>query len=151
MTNKEKNDILALRKDGYSLPRIAGELNIPFNTVKSFLYRWARSAAKKEPSAVGLTSAPAESSPHPAAARVYRPCLRCGKEVEQIPHRKEKKFCSAACRIRWWNENAGQSQGSRIAEKRCACCGKPFRAYGNRKYCSHACYIAARFGKGGCV
>ena len=31
----------------------------------------------------------------------------------------------------------------------CACCGEPFTAYGNenRKYCSHSCYIAGRFGK----
>lgn len=34
----------------------------------------------------------------------------------------------------------------------CAECGKEFLSYGNRKrkYCSHACYIKARFQKGGC-
>lgn len=33
----------------------------------------------------------------------------------------------------------------------CAECGEKFLSYGNRerKYCSHACYIKARFGKGG--
>lgn len=33
----------------------------------------------------------------------------------------------------------------------CASCGKKFESYGNksRKYCSHACYIDARFNEGG--
>lgn len=51
-------------------------------------------------------------------------CPNYGKPVRQIPGRKHIRFCSSAC------------------------CGKPFKAYGNshRKYCSHACYIADRFG-----
>jgi len=33
----------------------------------------------------------------------------------------------------------------------CAHCARPFESYGNagRKYCSHGCYIAARFGPSG--
>ncbi len=40
--------------------------------------------------------------------------------------------------------------GMRKDEYRCPRCGSTFRAYRNRnrKYCSHECYIADRFGGG---
>ena len=145
MTNKEKSEILRLRGEGYSLAGIAGELHIPFNTVKSFLYRAAKSARERE--AADPRAAAAALHSDIASAEVYKPCLCCGKDVGQAPHRKEKKFCCAACRVRWWNRNAAESHGSRIKERTCPSCGRKFRAYGPRKYCSHACYIAARFGK----
>jgi len=147
MTNKEKNEILSLRKEGYSIPKIAEEMQIPLNTVKSFLYRKSQPAAEDgpaaEPNAASVTLSTTPLSP----VRVVRPCLYCGKAVEQLPHHKEKKFCSDECRTKWWNKNKAKSQGTSISEKTCPTCGQPFRAYGNRKYCSHQCYISARFGK----
>ena len=144
MTKKEKTDILRLREDGYTMPQIAAELCISLNTVKSFLYRKSQPAAED-----GLAAEPTTPLPMPPlpSDRVVRPCLYCGTDVRQLPHHKTKKFCSDECRIKWWNENRGQSQGGSISEKTCPSCGETFRAYGNRKYCSHACYISARFGK----
>ena len=124
MTTKEKTGILTLREAGCTLSRIAEEMNMPFNTVKTFLRRQGKSPAP-----------------------VCKPCLYCGRPVVQDPRRKEKKFCDSSCRTRWWNKNASQSGGKAISEKVCAHCGRSFRAYGERRYCSHACYIADRFGK----
>ncbi len=53
------------------------------------------------------------------------------------------------CRLReidYWRDLSSSVSGSQFT---CACCGRYFTAYGNnhRKYCSHGCYIAGRFGK----
>lgn len=75
-------------------------------------------------------------------------CKNCGKPIQVTPHRKPKKFCSDACRTAWWNSHPECVNRKAIYHFVCACCGKNFTAYGNRgrKYCSHACYIAHRFG-----
>ena len=77
-------------------------------------------------------------------------CRCCGKPLVQVSGRKEAKFCSDACRNKWWNAHLDQVNRKAIYEYTCPCCHKPFTAYGNskRKYCSHECYIRARF-KGG--
>jgi hypothetical protein len=49
-----------------------------------------------------------------------------------------------------WNRHRGQMNRKLCVEKTCAHCGSPFISYPqeNRKYCSHDCYIKARFGGG---
>ena len=143
MTAKEKSDILTLREEGRTISQIAEELHIPFNTVKSYLYRHSKPIPEKKMKA-------AESAPEHFEDKNLKSCLYCGKPVLQDPHRKEKKFCCASCRIRWWNHNSSQSKGKAVSEKKCAACGQTFRAYGSRKYCSHTCYIADRFGSERC-
>lgn len=106
MTEIEKSSVLALREEGRTLQEIALELNLPINTVKSFIYR--TSLAEGEMPGTGPASVP------PAADCVYTSCLYCGKAVEQLPTHKEKKFCSDECRTNWWNENKDQSQGAAI-------------------------------------
>ena len=68
--------------------------------------------------------------------------------MAQDPKRKKKKFCSDACRMSWWNKNLDKVNRKAVYEFICPHCQQPFTAYGNagRKYCSHACYIADRFG-----
>ena len=72
-------------------------------------------------------------------------CRRAG--LMQVAGRKPVKFCSDACRIHWWNTHPDAVDKKAFYDFTCACCGKPFRAYGNsrRKYCCHACYVQARF------
>ena len=53
-------------------------------------------------------------------------CLYCGKEMKQPDTGRPKKFCSDKCRREWWK-------------------GHPERINRKRKYCSHDCYIKARF------
>lgn len=136
MTNEEKLQVVDLRRQGFGYKRIAQTLNLSEGTVKTFCHRNAMACASPE-------TIPAES-----ATGTQSPCRCCGAMIPQYPGRKEKKFCSDACRNRWWNTHLGEVKRASMTEYVCPTCGKPFRAYDkrNRKYCSHSCYIADRFG-----
>ena len=140
MTKDEKNSIARMRKDGCSYSQIARELGLNENTVKTFCRR------------KGLTGTAVEMSEPVIPGVTEKPCCQCGKPVIQYPGRKEKKFCSDACRNRWWNSHIGQVRRKAMYEYTCPSCGSTFYAYGNRnrKYCSHECYIEARFGGAAC-
>ena len=128
MTNEQKTLVISLRNEGLGYRRIAERLGISENTVKSF--------CRRRKDAV-YTDALGESV-----------CKCCGAPVEQTPGRKEKKFCSDKCRREWWNSHLDQVNRKAIHEKTCPNCGRRFSVYGNagRKYCSHECYVADRFG-----
>ena len=75
-------------------------------------------------------------------------CRQCGQPLDpEAP--KSRKFCSDACRWKWWNAQSESAHRpmSKRQEVRCANCGKVFIAYQNkgRRYCSHACYIRDGF------
>lgn len=129
MTKDQINEIEKLRLAGIGYVRIAQQTGIPENTVKSYCRR------------------------HPMfeAGSSEQVCAFCGKLVEQHPHRKTKRFCSDKCRMKWWNSHPEQVKRKAVYDYVCPECGKAFTAYGNsgRKYCSHACYISARFGGAG--
>ena len=133
MTDKEKQQIKALRESGVSYKDISRVVGLPINSIKTYCRRNK------------LTSIDVKKEEKPSV------CLQCGKPINQTPGRKEKKFCSDKCRMLWWNSHADQV--NRKANYSCTCefCGKQFISYGNkhRKYCSHSCYINDRFG-GGC-
>lgn len=114
MTDEQKQQIIALRRDGAGYGRIAARLQVSINTVKS---------------AVSV-------------------CEQCGKPIEQNPGRKRKRFCCDACRNKWWNAHLELVKRKAVYTYICPACGKEFTVYGNshRKFCSHACYIAYRFG-----
>ena len=137
MTDRQEERIREMKAGGYGYMRIAQELGLSENTVKSFCRRKGISRA-----AAGTAVPPAEGD------KGTCPC--CGKEVRQNPGRKAKRFCSDKCRNSWWNSHLDQVERKANYEFVCACCKKPFTAYGNagRKYCSHACYVADRFGGG---
>ncbi len=121
MTDSQKYSIVALRREGMSYNGIAKKLEISVNTVKSFCRR--RSLKSEE-----------------------HVCKQCGVPVAQNPGRREKKFCSDACRMKWWSAHPEESRNaSRIV---CPVCGKIFvtHSHSKRKYCSHKCYIKDRFG-----
>ncbi len=75
-------------------------------------------------------------------------CKNCGKAITSIPHHRAKVFCSDKCRMEWWNKNQSSVNKKAFYTFVCPCCKKEFTAYGNKnqKYCSHKCYIKARFG-----
>ncbi len=137
MNTQQKTQIASLRQKGYSYTKIADALGLSKNTVKSYCRR------------NGLSSAMIDACQHTPELTITF-CKECGKEIQQTPHRKEKKFCSDTCRHKWWNERPEKITRKAVYSYTCAHCGKPFTAYGNshRKYCCHACYIAERF-KGG--
>ena len=130
MTESQRKMVSALRQNGMGYKTIASRTGISVNTVKSFC---RRKKAKTE-------GGKADAGMH------Y--CLCCGVPVEQHPGRKEKKFCSNACRMRWWSAHPEMGQkGVRLV---CPVCGTTFISHRNahRKYCSHKCYIEDRFGGG---
>lgn len=76
-------------------------------------------------------------------------CENCGAAIQQYAGRKKKRFCCSDCRYQWWNSHLDQVNRKAYYEITCQHCGKVITVYGDsrRKYCSHECYIAARFGK----
>ena len=120
--NKTQIDTVErLRREGKGLSVIAQETGISINTIKSHLSRHGISAP-----------------------RLIRTCMFCNAEIKTTDH-----FCSDACRAAWWNAHREHPNGKGQTRFICQHCKKPFVGYPaqNPKYCCHACYIAARYGK----
>lgn len=128
MTYLQKEQIIAMRLQGAGYVKIGQALGISHNTVRSFCRR------------NGLDGNTGKN-----AIR----CQQCGKPIKIIPKQKPRKFCSDRCRANWWNNHRDQVKQKAFYHFTCSTCGREFTAYGNahRKYCSHKCYIADRFGK----
>ena len=131
MDNIQKQTITELRQQGLGFAEIAGKLHLPRDTVKSFCYR--------NKIIIG-------------ASDDIDKCRNCGTPLTQTKGTKKRVFCSPECRTKWWHTHPEHIRQKAVYGFVCAGCGKHFKAYGNnhRKYCSHACYINARF-KGGDV
>ena len=126
MTNGEKMLITQQRRQGLGYTEIARKLGMSVNTVKSYCQRNGIKPVEK------------------TAVQSSNACRQCGSTLTHTPGRKKKQFCSDACRLRWWHEHRDMSKTARGAK--CATCGQEFITDRAQKYCSHACYIAARFG-----
>ncbi len=132
MTDIQKQRIKELRESGLGYKKIAQTLKIPLGTVQTFCRREKLTAV----------SAPViHDADH---------CPQCGITLVQTAKVKRRKFCSDDCRIKWWTEHPCSKKGNTKSSHTVVCdnCGQPFTAYGKapRKYCSHNCYIQARFG-----
>lgn len=124
MTDLQKENIISLRSKGLSYTDIAASIGIPRETIKSFCRR------------NGMVK-------HITHSHNENTCRNCGSPIIQNPKARKKVFCSAACRTAWWKSHPHALSPNRT----CLNCGKPFSAYGvsPQKYCSHSCYINARF------
>lgn len=133
MNKTQKEQIHRLRHDGLGYLKIAQTLGLSENTVKSYCKR----------NNLGGQMAVAASDP---AVQTF--CKQCGQPLAQNTGHKSRKFCSRVCRQEWWKAHPEQVMQKAVYTFTCAHCGVEFSAYGNsrRKYCSHACYIADRFG-----
>ncbi len=135
MTEIQKEQIHEMRRHGCTYRHIADALFLKEGTVKTYCVR----AVKK--GMLTLTQPIEESS-----------CKQCGIHIEQVPKRKRKTFCSKACSQKWWNTHLYLVDRSSKALHHFTCptCGKRYSSYGNanRKYCSHGCYINARYYQG---
>ncbi len=138
MTDTQRAQVIKLRTAGNSYGSIARTVGISLNTVKSFCRRNNITEHSDTPVPVILTGE-------------VTLCENCGREIRQIAKQKKKRFCCDKCRNEWWNKNLDKVQRKTVYEFKCPHCGKTFTIYGDnrRKYCSHACYIADRFGGGG--
>ena len=139
MTNEQKAIVDSLHAQGFGYKKIANQIGISPNAIKSYL-RKATPALPVSP----VQATPSAQIPEAATTA----CQHCGKEVEQHQGRKHKRFCCDSCRNQWWNDHLSLVNRKAIYHYKCPTCGKDFTAYGNshRKYCSHACYIEDRFG-----
>lgn len=128
--------IKSMRMSGLSYSKIAEILNLSVNTVKSFCRRENISIVESVHSDVAIDND-------------RNVCSNCYEILEQNPKRKQKRFCSDQCRMAWWKANRNTVKQSAWYETKCGFCRRSFHSYGNRlrKYCSHSCYIQARFGR----
>jgi endogenous inhibitor of DNA gyrase (YacG/DUF329 family) len=120
MTVNQKAEIERLQRLGLGYRKIAAELALSVDAVKSYCRR------------------------HPVKPEL-NDCLQCGTPLKQTPHRKRRKFCSERCRTIWWNHNRDKGQGQTRYASICAFCGKHYvSTKANRQYCSRRCYADAR-------
>ena len=137
MTASQKQEIARLRGRGVGYGKIALTLGISQNTIKSYCHR----------NHIGAGSVSAVEVVEPLDTGTSL-CECCGKEIHQIFGHKTKRFCSDACRNKWWNSHLDLVKRKAVYKYKCPGCGREFEVYGNahRKYCSHECYINHRFG-----
>ena len=135
MTDHQKNKTIEMRTAGCGYSEIAKALSVSRDTIKTFCRRNNVSVCS-----VGNST----------EEEIEGICPECKKPIIQIPGRKPRRFCSPECRQKWWNAHPERVGRKAIYKYVCPSCGSSFTAYGNihRKYCSHDCYVKARF-KGG--
>lgn len=124
--------LLRLRAEGYSYNMISKTFGISLSTVKSHILR----KAKKE-----------QYSPTDSHNVIF--CKRGGAPLVNTPGHRQKTFCSKSCQERYWREHRDISLCKSLVSCICASCGKEILDYKgkHRKYCSHQCYIAVRYGR----
>lgn len=133
LTLEQERQIEHLRGKDLGYRVIANELGLSRDTVRNYCRKQGL-----------LADTPSDSDKAPA----LRECRQCGKALplESASHRR---FCSDACRWRWWNTHAPSTERPMKSREEITCtyCGKAFIAYRNqgRRYCSHQCYIRDRF------
>ena len=130
MTTEQRSQIFALRAQGCGYSTIAKAMELNKDTVKSFCRRNGAAGIRETKQ----------------TERQNR-CPQCGKKLGQTEKQKPRRFCSDQCRQAWWNTHPEMVKQRAVYSYVCPTCGKPFTAYGNshRKYCSHQCYVQARF------
>jgi len=131
MTLQEKQRVSDLRAQGISYKAIAETIGVTENCVKKYCQR----------NKLGGTRA---NLNHPVTEDL---CPECGSPLTLSHTGRRRRFCSDACRLAWWHKHPEQLSHKAKYEYHCPVCSRPFSAYGNanRKYCSHACYVQARF------
>ena len=126
MTREQREQVKEMRMNGWGARRIAQNLGISLNTVKSYIRNHPEIMVSEEP--------------------CDDFCHYCRKPIFYTPNAKKKKFCSDRCRYLWWKEHSEQMNRKAFYPKICPTCGKGFMAYGRPKqiYCSRRCFADAR-------
>ena len=124
MTQEQKTLILYYREQHMTYRQIGEKLELSPDTVKTFCRRKRAQSERTEES-------------------VQAQCRNCGAPVHPLPGRRERLFCSPACRTAYWRKHNLLGKDPRY----CAGCGALLTGgSASRKYCGHACYIRHRFG-----
>ena len=135
MTENQMLQITEMRNNGLGYSTIATEIGITKDCVRSYCRTH------------GLTGKRSSTHVRKNIGKDY--CKACGIFLEQTAGKRKKQFCSDGCRMDWWNAHPDQVNRKAYYTFTCAQCRVKFTAYGNakRSYCSHDCYIKARFHK----
>lgn len=125
MTDSQKSQTDKMRLDGCGYLKIAKAMGVSENTVKSYCRRQKSTDGKEKNDC----------------------CAQCVKPIDKSK-RSGRRFCSDTCRTKWWNAHP---KAEMPYKANCAYCGKEIlmRRQYERKYCSHRCYITARYKDGG--
>ena len=119
MTDSQKQQIVEMRKKGFGYTAIANELGTTKDCVR-MICRRLKIAGKASESTNCF-------------------CRNCGKRINENHLERTKIFCSNKCRMSWWNKHRKTKPAI------CECCGKPYDAYTDTRFCSHECYVNFRF------
>ena len=92
MTDELKDKILEMKYGGAKAIRIAKELNMSYNTVKSFIRRHKDDNSELAKMIIGESHDETK-------------CLCCETELEFVAGKKKKKFCSNNCRLKYWRKH----------------------------------------------
>ncbi len=112
MTPKEKNQLLELRRNGWSIKRLAELVHKSIPMIKKILY----------------SVRPDE---------IY--CIECGKPTKR--RNVTSKFCSKECKRKYYKKHPDYLKKKTMHTGICPCCGKEFTYYGrsHQTYCSRSC------------
>ncbi|SKA11702.1 hypothetical protein SAMN02745116_02462 [Pilibacter termitis] len=134
MEEKTKERIKKLRAEGLGYKRIATAVGESVDAVKSYCKRNKLTT----PHMVDTRANPTHTEGG---------CRNCRKKITQVQGMKKKVFCSEYCRNDWWKKHrsVNLTKGKSVI---CPNCKQSFLVGKNstRKFCSHECYIAFRFG-----
>lgn len=120
MTGNQKKTIALLRSKGYGYRKIAAQMDLSINTVKSYCSR--------NPLDVAWVS-----------------CKNCGKKMQLTPGYKKRMFCSDSCRMIWWSNHQSEIEHRITYRHVCLFCGKEFDSLKkDAKYCCRTCFYAGR-------
>lgn len=126
MTEIQKEQIERMRESGMGYSTIGNALCLSKDCIKTYCRRHSLGGVKES-----------------AETRIL--CPSCHMPVLQNPSRKRKRFCCDACRMAWWNAHPEAVKRKKLSRLICMHCGKAFDSKNpHQKYCTRACYGAAR-------
>ena len=119
MTEAQKNEAVKMFQAGRSYKEIGEQIGTTPGSVKQFFYR-----RRKQP-----------------VAYICEQCHQPIKLFRNMPHR----FCSYACRMKWWLHHPEAYSNREQHCFRCKICGKSFYSRRNiASFCSRSCYYESR-------
>ena len=130
MTNIQKEKIKEMRSAGCGYSVIAAETGLSKDSVKAYCRSHNLGGVKSYVESHNVS---------------HGTCLVCGRKFIQNPTRKEKKFCSDSCQMKWWNSHPELVNRRNMYSLVCGYCGQTFFSKNpNQKFCTRLCYANAK-------
>lgn len=129
MTAEQKMRVTQLRENGIAISKIADMLGLTRDAVKSYCSRHNILSKTDGESSVDL-------------------CPCCFQVLTHTPKHKKKKFCSTACKQKWWSAHRYMIKHKITVSCTCKYCGAEYQRLpsSTQKFCNQRCYFAYRYG-----